>query len=366
MKVLIINEMGHGRDSLERISVAAQFIKETFHDSDVTLALRKPLDYKLYSRKHINRIILSPIESLSVSQSNSVNEAVFERYFSTPEKIALTKATWKSLIDEIRPDVVIADNAPLSSLMGAFLGIKTIQIGTGEYLLTKGSTSSKTNSINEQMALALASSHNLTETLERSSSIVVNAPFLFDANDAFGSVSYCHIDNEKDDDGGLNIDIFAYIKKNDPTRDLVLSALEDLNAEVDAKVLVIMPGIEPIMYKPNFELTPIFVRLQGALYNNPLVIHNFNSGMLLEAIKNGSPSWGVPYMKEQTALRANYTKLVSHPVSARSANDIKSSLLVSLENRRNNSDEVRKIWQKALKSGIQPLSQTLIRRMADF
>lgn len=357
MKILIVNEMGTGRDSQHRISMIAKIIKEAYPESFITLALKKPLDERFVAKRFVDKFIHNPVVNFPAIASKSLSQSIHMRFFDSHEKTQSIKDFWKNLLSENSPDMVIADNAPIAAMMCELYGVKHVRVGTGNFTLkTKGLTDSDFTSIHK-VSRAMYRDGDVDCLAPSSLEIILGCPQISGGFEQ--SSEYCFFDSEKEDDGGLNLDILAYIKDNDPTKDAVLEALDQINSEMNKNILVIMPSVKPILYRPNFEVTPNFVRLQGALYNSPLCIHNFGSGMLLDCIKSGSPTWGVPYTQEQATNRLSYSHHVEHTFTAKTKNSIKASIIDAIVNKDNNRDEIKKVWSKALKMGISPLSAVL-------
>jgi hypothetical protein len=173
-------------------------------------------------------------------------------------------------------------------------------------------------------------------------------------------LNYAFFDSDKDDDGGLKLDVLAYIKDSDPMKDQILTALDEISCEHDKSVMIIMPKVTPLLYRKNFEITPNFVKLQGALFNSPLCISNFNYGMMLEAIKSGSATWGIPHTIEQLNNRNGYRESVAHNVTARSESSIKADLTKAVLEKDKNRDDVKKIWSKGIQNGLLPISSYIL------
>ncbi|MDU8351217.1 hypothetical protein RYA05_04810 [Pseudomonas syringae pv. actinidiae] len=358
MNILIAHELGTGRDGIVRISSVAQSIKEAYPGSFVVLSMKRLSDSKIMCNKYIDKIINNPVDTYSSDSFGSLNEYAHRRYFSNEESYRSLCNKWKTIIKNEKPDIIISDNSPSAMIMGRIFGIPVIEICTSMYAARKPTTTKLENSNNSSFFIEaenILADMNATSALVQR--VVVGIPS--EAEESEG-ISFGYIESEKDDDGGLNIDVFAYIKKSDPHRNEIIMALDQVNADLGKKILAVIPGIDPMLYKSDFELTPHFMRLPGALYSSPLVVHSFGSGLSMEALRNGCPMWGIPSNPEQRFNKSSLSKLHAGISSPKSVEDIVSSLISSVENSKSHRDEAKKVWGRAIKNGLLPLSTIIV------
>jgi hypothetical protein len=358
MKILIVNELGSGRDSQHRISVITRIIKESYPDSIINLFLKRPRDEKFISKRFIEKVSLSPTEISVRAGTIPTGQSLLSRIFDSPEKIVSIKDAWMKILSDEKPSLVIADNAPVVRIVCDILQIKCIGTGTENFFLKTKPLSDADFTFHSKISKILYKNGDPELLASKSASIAMGVPNAL--GDADPAMQYAYFDTDKEDDGGLNLDVFAYIKQEDPLKDLILSALDEINLDMGKSVLVIMPNVSPLLYRPNFEITPNFVKLQGALFNSPLCINNFNYGMMLESIKSGSPSWGIPHTHEQIANRKAYRLNVNHSVTAKSMSSVKDDLIRALNEKDLNQEDVKKLWARGQKHGMQPLSVLIL------
>lgn len=361
MKILIAHELGTGRDGFVRISSVAQSIKEAYPGSFVVVSMKRLTDSKIMCNKFIDRIINNPVDSFNTDYFGSFSDYAHRRYFSSEETFRSMCEKWNKIIKEEKPDIIISDNSPSALIIARLFEIPVIEVSTSMYSSSRCETDTtrhddKNNSfyMSDEIQKLLSDSRSETSLTEK---VVVGLP---QEGISADGISFGFIESEKDDDGGLNIDIFAYIKKTDPYRNEIIMALDQVNSDHGKKILAVIPGIEPMLYKPDFELTPHFMRLPGALYNSPLVIHSFGSGLAMDALRNGCPMWGIPSNPEQRFNKAALSKLHAGIATPRSPADILPSLISSVENAKAHRDDAKKIWGRALKNGMLPLSTIII------
>ena len=354
MKILVVHEAGSGRDGQVRIQSISRLIRAANPESEIFLSIKESPEIRYYNSRHINKIEMCPVDNFHLHRGNSAQDYLLNSFFkSASDTNAFTKH-WDDLLRKINPDVIIADNAPSAALVAATKAIPLIQVSDGfNHLVFED----QDMAISAQSRTTILSDVALSN-LEKSPTMIANIPMF--AKQTGDNLHYVHLDAEKDDDGGLPIDIFAYVKKSDPIANDILDALDTTNNEHGKKILVVMNGIEPINYKDNFELTPHFVRLQGALYGSPLVIQNFGSGLLLESIKNHCPVWGVALSKEQDRMKRRLMEHMPENITPRSRQDVLQSILRALEHRESNKEQAKKIWASSQKQGVQPISSKLI------
>lgn len=346
MNILIAHELGSGRDGQVRILAISKLLKSSMPDCKIVLSIKKSPEQRHYNSRFIDKIVDSPADLFSTHKDSSMSSYLLNTFFQSTESAALFKKSWAELLYEVKPDLIIADNAPSAVLMANHNRIPVVQMSDGFYHLgNEASEIAGTNVISEMLKTDVG-----FKKLSFSETLIVNSPLL--VPDQGESCHYVHLDSEKDDDGGLPIDIFAYIKKTDPLAQDIISALDEINHKHNKSVMVVMGGIDPVFYKHNFELTPHFVRLQGALCGSPLVIQSFGSGLLLESIKNSCPIWGVPHTKEQANMWNALKQVSSESMSPTSRGGIFESLQAAVLDRTRLENESKRIWNASAKGGI--------------
>lgn len=351
MNILIAHELGNGRDGQVRILAISKLIKANFPDSKIVLTIKNAPENRYYNSRFIDKIVNCPTDLFQVHKDSTMHKYVLDTYLGSPDLTGLYRKSWDSLFLDVRPDVVIADNAPSAVIMANISRIPVMQVSDGfHHLQTTDVHDQDLQEISKRLKYDVCENKFL-----ESKTLIVNSPVF--VNEEKEGTHFVHLDAEKDDDGGLPIDIFAYIRKSDPMSQHIVSALDQINHDFNKSVLVVMGGIEPILYKQNFELTPYFVRLQGALYGSPVVIQSFGTGLLLESIKNQCPIWGIPHTKDQIKMRSILKAHYQDRVSPQSRDDIYQSLLTTVLNKEKLSENSKKIWGASVKMGISPISQ---------
>lgn len=351
MKILIAQEICGGRDGQYRIQTISKLLKENYPEAEIYLVIKNSHDLRLYNSRYIEKIIPAPTDHFHSFRGGLIEDHVKETFLKSKSDFAKMMRFWDSIFNEINPNIVISDSAPSSAIASILRKIPCIQVSDGYHHLQFESVTNEFKSILESIS-EFKFDNNENHT------IIVNSPVLTGIQYDF--VNYAHIDSEKDDDGGLPIDIFAYIKRSDPLSNQILDALDSINSNLNKSILVVMNGIEPVFYKDNFELTPHFVRLQGALCSSPIVIQNFGTGLLLESIKYNCPVWGVPLNKDQVSARSRFIKASPENYFPTSKDNIMDSLMMTIDHKDELRENSKKLWNASIKAGIQPLSAVIM------
>ena len=341
-RVLCVWEFGGDLGHVRRLVPIARELRAMGHE--ITLAFRDSAFVENARAEGFETFIAPLLNAKREVNPSPLNfcDVLLNLGFQEPRGVAGALRAWESMIEMLRPDVIVADYAPTALIAASFAKIPSVTVGTGFSVPAFGdpipdlrpwspTDPNILRALDDRLVRTVrrAAGNNAARVPEKARDLLSARLHLlctFREIDPFGprdGVEY--VGPQGDATSGVEVEwsgdsrprVFGYLKPRNARFDATLKGL----ASLDAEVIVAAPGLSAKRAQaastPSMRVVPSAVNLDLLLPHASMCVSHAGPGVAARAMAAGVPMALLPLQLEQflVAKRVEKTEaaIVSNP-----------------------------------------------------